>query len=70
MFDADPQGLQDCQPCNRRKKRNGKFAASGVNWVRSLARHDKFMRFQSWTFQLAVYGCYYTALRKVLFIKV
>ena len=70
MFDADPQGLEDRQPCNRRKKRNGKFATSGVNWVWSLDGHDKLMGFQNWTFPLAVYGCYDTASRKVLFIKV
>jgi hypothetical protein len=28
------------------------------------------MGFQNWTFPLAVYGCYDTASRKVLFIKV
>ena len=36
MLDADPQGLEDRQPCNRRKKRNGKFATCGVTWMMCL----------------------------------
>ena len=42
----------------------------GVNWARSRDGHDKLMGFQNRTFPLAIYGCYDTALRKVMFIKV
>jgi hypothetical protein len=69
MFEADPEGLEDRRPGNKRRKRNGQFVMSGVNWVWSLDRHYKLMGFQNWTFPLAVYGCYDTASRKVMFIK-
>ena len=69
MYDADPQGLEDRRPANR-KKRDGKFVTMRVNWVWSLDRHDKLMGFQNWTSPLAIYGCYDTASRKVMFIKV
>ena len=70
MYDADPEGLEDRRPANRKKKRDGKFVTMGVNWTWSLDGHDKLMGFQNWTFPLAIYGCYDTASRKVMFVKV
>ena len=52
------------------RKRDGKFVTLGVNWTWSLDGHDKLMGFQNWTFPLAIYGCYDTASRKVMFIRV
>ena len=69
MFEADPEGLEDRHPGNKKRKRNGKFVTLGVNWTWSFDGHDKLMGYQNWTFPLAVYGCYDTASRKVMFIK-
>ena len=70
MFEYDPEGLTERQPCNKGKQKKGNFITQGVNWVWSLDRHDKLMGFQNWTFPIALYGCYDTASRKVLFLKV
>ena len=70
MYEHDPDGLEERQPCNKGKRRKGKFVTQGVNWVWSLDGHDKLMGFQNWTFPIALYGCYDTASRKVMFLKV
>ena len=45
------------------------FSSVGPNWVLSMDRHNKLMRYQSSTFPLAVYGCMDTSSRKLLFIQ-
>ena len=70
MFEYNPEGLTERQPCNKDKQKKGNFITQGVNWVWSLDGHDKLMGFQNWTFPIALYGCYDTASRKVLFLKV
>ena len=69
MYDIDPDALEERQPCNKGKRKRGQFVTLGVNWTWSLDGHDKLMGFQNWTFPLAVYGCYDTASRKVMFLK-
>ena len=69
MYDIDSDALEERQPCNKGKRKRGQFVTLGVNWTWSLDGHDKLMGFQNWTFPLAVYGCYDTASRKVMFLK-
>ena len=70
MFEYDPDGLAERQPCNKDKRKKGNFVTQGVNWVWSLDGHDKLMGFQNSTFPIALYGCYDTGSRKVLYLKV
>ena len=70
MYDLDPDALQERQPCTRDKRKRGQFVTRGVNWTWSLDGHNKLMGFENWTFPLGVYGCYDTASRKVMFLKV
>jgi hypothetical protein len=68
MYNLDPDALEEREPRNKGKRKRGQFITHGVNW--SLDGHDKLMGFQNWTFPLAIYGCYDTASRKVMFLKV
>lgn len=70
MYDLDPDALEERQPCNKVKRKRGQFITHGINWTWSLDGHDKLMGFQNSTFPLAIYGCYDTASRKVMFLKV
>ena len=55
---------------NKDKRKKGNFVTQGVHWVWSLDGHDKLMGFQNSTFPIALYGCYDTGSRKVLYLKV
>ena len=70
MYDLDPDALEERQPCTRDKRKRGQFVTLGVNWAWSLDGHNKLMGFENWTFPLGVDGCYDTASRKVMFLKV
>jgi hypothetical protein len=70
MYDLDPDALEEREPRNKGKRKRGQFITHGVNWTWSLDGHDKLMGIQNWTFPLAIYGCYDTASRKVMFLKV
>ena len=70
MYNLDPDALEERQPCTRDKRKRGQFVTRGVNWTWSLDGHNKLMGFENWTFPLGVYGCYDTASRKVMFLKV
>ena len=70
MYEQDSEGLADRQPCNKGKRKKGNFVIQGVNWVWSLDGHDKLVGFQNWTFPITLYGCYDTASRKMLYLKV
>ena len=47
MFEADPEGLEDRRPGNKKRKLNGKFVTLVVNWTWSFEGHDKLMGFQN-----------------------
>ena len=69
MTDVDPDGLENRKPILKKEKTKGTFSSVGPNWVLSMDRHDKLMRYGNSTFSLAVYGCMDTASQKLLFFR-
>ena len=69
MTDVDPEGLENRKPILKKKNMKSTFSSVGPNWVLSMDRHNKLMRYQSSTFPLAVYGCMDTSSRKLLSIQ-
>ena len=70
MYNVDPVSLEERAPCFKRKKKKGNFTTRGTNSVHSLDGHDKLMGYQNSTFPTAVYGCFDTCSRKLLWVKV
>ncbi len=46
------------------------FICDGPNWLFSLDGHDKMMGFQNSNFPLAIYACFDTFSRKIMFLHV
>ena len=71
MYHLDPKGLEARGPVDKKKaKTKGSSSSKGPNFVYSLDGHEKLMGYQNSTYPLAVYGCIYTASRKVLWLRV
>ena len=71
MTDLDPVGVANRSVgFNMQKRMKDNFTIRGANWVHSLDGHAKLMGYQRDTFPIAIYGCFNTASRKLLWIKV
>ena len=68
MKDVHPEGLENRKPILKKKKTKSTISSVGTNWVLSMDKHDKLMRYQNSTFPLTVCGYMDTASRKLLFI--
>ena len=70
MYELAPDQLEQRTPGQKAKKKREHFTSKGSNWVFSLDGHDKLMRYQNWTFPIAIYGCIDTSSRKIMWLKV
>ena len=70
MYDLDPKGLEARSVGSKKRKPKGHFTTKGPNFVHSVDGHDKLMGYQNSTYPLAIYGCIYTASRKLLWLRI
>jgi hypothetical protein len=69
MYELDPAGLENHALAKNAALVKGKFTTRGTNWVHSFDGHAKLMGFQRDTFLFTIYGCIYTASRKIMWLR-
>ena len=70
MEDADPNSVEYRTVGKKSKREKGSFTSEGANWVFSFDGHVKLMSFPNSTFLIAIYSCFDTASKKLVWIKV